>query len=143
MARVLIVEDERAESVILGNIVEQAGHEVFFASGGEEALGIYLSGGIDVVVTDLRMADGDGFDLIEALRALLPETAIIAVSGKGPDLLAEAREKGALAALSKPVDPHELIEALATAVPDSSVWPPTLRQGSVDPAKRLLDDGKG
>jgi len=120
VARVLIVDDEPTERVILANIIEQAGHECHFASGGLEALETYLRGGIDIIVTDLQMPDGGGLELIEALKSLLPETAIIAVSGMKPEGLAEARSKGATAALSKPVDPQELIEAIAQAVPGSN-----------------------
>ena len=117
MASVLIVADSRAESLILGSIIEQAGHECHFASGGLEALETYLRGGIDIVVTDLEMPDGGGLELIEGLKLLLPETAIIAVSGMAPEGLAEARSKGATAAFSKPVDPEELVRAIAQAVP--------------------------
>ena len=115
MAHVLIVEDSRAQSLILANIVEQAGHECHFASGGTEALETYRRGGIDVVVTDLQMTDGDGLELIEALRSSLPDAAIVAVSGMGPTLLGAAKRLGALAAFSKPVDPDELVEAIAKA----------------------------
>jgi len=120
VARVLIVDDEPTDRAILANIIEQAGHECHFASGGLEALETYLRGGIDIIVTDLQMPDGGGLELIEALKSLLPETAIIAVSGMKPEGLAEARSKGATAALSKPVDPQELIEAIAQAVPGSN-----------------------
>ena len=123
MGRVLIVEDEHTDRIILLGIVEQAGHEAFFAFGGEEALDIYEKVGIDIVITDLSMPDGDGLGLIEALRAFLPEKAIIAVSGLGPDQLAAAKGKGALVALSKPVDPYELAEALAKATPHGSAAP--------------------
>ena len=123
MARVLIVEDEPTDRVILANIIEQAGHECHFASGGLEALEAYLRGSIDIVVTDLQMPDGGGLELIEALKLLLPETAIIAVSGMNPEGLAEARSKGATAAFSKPVDPDELVEAIAKAVPGADESP--------------------
>jgi len=123
MARVLIVEDEPTDRVILANIIEQAGHECHFASGGLEALETYLRGGIDIIVTDLQMPDGGGLELIEALKSLLPETAIIAVSGMKPEGLAEARSKGATAAFSKTVDPDELIEAIAQAVPGDDDLP--------------------
>ncbi len=123
MARVLIVEDETTDRVILANIIEQAGHECHFASGGLEALETYLRGGIDIIVTDLQMPDGGGLELIEALKSLLPETAIIAVSGMKPEGLAEARSKGATAAFGKPVDPDELIRAIAQAVPGDDDLP--------------------
>ena len=119
MASVLIVEDSRAQSLILGSMIEQAGHECHFATGGLEALETYLRGGIDIVVTDLQMPDGGGLELIEALKSLLPEAPIIVVSGMTPEVLAKARSKGAIAAFSKPVDPDELVEAIAKAVPEA------------------------
>ncbi len=55
------------------------------------------------------------------LQALFPDAKIIAVSGKGPAMLAAAKGKGVRVALSKPVDPHELLRAIAQAAPASSV----------------------
>ena len=128
MARVLIVEDEETDRIILGNIVERAGHQVRFASDRWEALKTYVKRAIDVVVTDLHMPDGDGLDFITASQALLPEAAIIAVSGKGPELLAAARSQGVLVALSKPVDSDQLLDAIAEAAPDDDS--PVRGQGS-------------
>ena len=120
MASVLIVEDEEADRVILGNIAHGMGHDVHFASDGEEALKVYAGRSIDVVVTDLQMPHVDGLELIVTLQSLFPDAKIIAVSGKGPALLATAVRKGALVALSKPVDPHELLRAIAQAAPAES-----------------------
>ncbi len=53
MARVLIVEDEPTDRIILGIIVVRAGHGVVFASAGAQALKIYMRSSIDVVITDL------------------------------------------------------------------------------------------
>ena len=117
MARVLIVDDEQADRIILGSIIEQQGHEVYFASDGDHAFKIYKSKSLDVVVTDLQMPFVNGLELIKTLGALFPRVPIIAVSGKGPDLLAAAKSLGVIAALGKPVDPHELLEAIAQATP--------------------------
>ena len=129
-AGVLIVEDSRAQSLILGDIVERAGHEVFFASDGEQALELCVGESINVVITDLQMPHCDGLVLITALREAFPETAIIAMSAIGSDLLAEAKSQGAFAALSKPIELVEFIEALAQAAQDSSVGPPKSCQAS-------------
>ena len=64
-----------------------------------------------------------GLELIMTLRTLYPETEIIAVSATGPTPLFMAEAVGATVALSKPVDPHELLEAIAEAAPDSSGAP--------------------
>ncbi len=117
MARVLIVEDEATDLAILKSIVKGAGHEFYSAWDGEQAYKTYLRTLIDVVITDLHMPRVGGIELITAIRALFPEAPIIAVSGKGPELLAEAKGKGAFVTLSKPIDPDELLEALAQAAP--------------------------
>ena len=115
MARVLVVEDEPTDRVILANLLERMGHEVYFASDGKQALKIHLKKSIDVVVTDLQMPNVNGLALITTLRAGFPKAAIIVVSGLGTELLAEVESRGALAVLSKPVDPNELVEALEEA----------------------------
>ena len=116
VARILIVEDEAMDQRLLRAIFEGSGHEISMARGGEEAFKTYLRQDIDVVVTDLHMPNVDGLELIEGLLGLYPEAAIIAVSGKGTELLAQAQALGVLAAFCKPVDPEELLEALANAV---------------------------
>ena len=53
MARVLVVEDEQTDRVILAGIVEGMGHEVFFASDGEQAFKSFLKNSIEIVINDL------------------------------------------------------------------------------------------
>jgi CheY-like chemotaxis protein len=119
MARVLLVEDEPTDRVILAELLERMGHEVYFASDGEEAFKTYLKNSIEIIITDLNMPHVDGLEFIGAVRALFPKAMMIAVSGKGPELLAEAEREGAFAALSKPIDPQELRKAIAEAATDS------------------------
>ena len=117
MARVLIVEDEQADRVILGSIVEGMDHVVYFASDGEQAFKTYMRSSIDVVVTDFVMPYVSGIEFIVELKTLFPDAPIIAVSAQGPDLLAEAENKGASLTLSKPVDSKELLDAIARVAP--------------------------
>jgi CheY-like chemotaxis protein len=119
MARVLIVEDEPTDRVILAKLLEQAGHEVYFASEGEEAYKTYLKNSIEIIITDLKMPRVNGLVFIKAVRALFPEAVIIAVSGEGPDLLDAALRAGARVALSKPIHPQKLLKAIAEATQDS------------------------
>ena len=129
MARVLVVEDEHTGQVILGTILEGAGHQVSFAMDGVRAFDLYVKNRIDIVVTDLYMPNGGGVEFIGTLRAAFPGALVIAVSGKGQDLLDAAKRKGAFLTLSKPVDPQELIKAIAQAVPGDDD-PPVRGQGS-------------
>ena len=119
MARVLVVDDEQMDQVILEKLLEQAGHKVYFASDGEQAFKTYLKNSIEIIITDLNMPHVDGLEFIEAVLALFPEAVIIAVSGKGPDDLDAALSAGARVALSKPIDPWELLKAILETAPDS------------------------
>jgi len=119
MARVLIVEDEPTDRVILANVLEQTGHEVYFASDGEEGFKTYLKNNIKIIITDLDMPHVNGLEFIEALRALYPQPVIIVVSGKGADQLDAALAAGAQVALSKPIHPQKLLKAIAEITQDS------------------------
>ncbi len=116
MARILIVDDDKADRIVMGTILERAGHETFFAKDGEKALREYLGKAIDVVVTDLHMPLMHGLELITALRDLSPGPVIIAISGMGSDQLDLAEALGADETLVKPVDPQELLSVVTKAV---------------------------
>lgn len=116
MARILIVEDEQTDQRLLRAILEKGGHVTYVAWDGEQAFKTFMKQDIDVVVTDLQIPRVDGLEFIESLLALFPEAAIIAVSGKGPTKLAQAKLEGALATFKKPVDPEELLKAVADAI---------------------------
>ena len=140
MARVLVVEDEQTDRVILAGIVEGMGHEVFFASDGEQAFKSFLKNSIEIVITDLQMPHVDGLEFIVELKSLFPDVPVIAVSGKGHELLAVAEKKGACVALSKPVDPDQLLEAIARVAPDSSILPLSRSKVVVRGNYRPLDE---
>ena len=115
MARVLIVDVDESERLLQRTMLQKAGHELFFARSGEEAVKVYVRSGIEVVISDLEMPDGDGLEPIEAITGLIPRPTVIAVSGKGPDMLQLAIALGADVTLVKPVDGRDLIEAVAKA----------------------------
>ncbi len=115
MARILIVDDDIGTQIILSTILARASHETFFAEDGEEALRQCRGKAFDVIITDLQMPNVHGLELIMLLRDLSPRPVIIAISGTGYDQLDMARAVGADATLTKPVDPEELLAAIAIA----------------------------
>src|SRR5688572_8904107 len=116
MARVLIVDDDEMDRLLLRKILSSADHELFFAKNGEDGMKAYIRSGIDVIVSDIEMPESDGLELIEAVTALGLDARIVVVSGKGPHQLAAAKARGAHVALAKPVDPAELLKAVDEAV---------------------------
>ena len=116
MARILIVDDEEGDRLILEAILSRAGHEIYFAENGEEALRQYQLKGVDVVITDLQMPEVHGFELITVLRDFSPPPSVIAISGTGSFQLHMAEALGAKATIAKPVDPELLTDAVDRAL---------------------------
>jgi len=112
MARILIVDDEEMDRVLLAEFLVRAGHEPLFAPNGETALRIWKKGQVDLVVTDIVMPGINGLELLEALKAEDPWVRVIAISGITAKKLNEAARSGALAILTKPVDPGELVHEI-------------------------------
>ena len=113
MARVLIVDDDEQDRLLVRHILQSAGHELYFAKNGAEAMRLFMRKMPEVVVTDLKMPRGGGIELIDALLGIFPDVQIIALTGSAPELLTTAKVMGARAALEKPVNPQALLDAVA------------------------------
>ena len=115
MPRILIVDDEEADRLLVQAVLARAGYDTIVSEGGEEAFRAFLDSGVDVVVTDLQMPDVHGFELITILREFDPPPAVIAVSGTGPIQLHMAESLGARWTIQKPVNPELLLDAVSRA----------------------------
>jgi CheY-like chemotaxis protein len=124
MANVLIVDDEEADRLIMRTLLAPVGHELFFATNGEEAMRLFLRNDIDVVVTDIQMPHGDGLELISALKGMDRDVSIVAVSGQTPSQLQIAQMAGARSVLHKPLTRDGLTEAVEAACHPFSEGPP-------------------
>jgi len=93
-------------------ILERAGHEVFLAKDGREALDLYEGKDIQIVITDLQMDDVHGLELITIIRDFQPRPRIVAISGTGEVQLEMAGALGAQKTLTKPVRPDQLLTAV-------------------------------
>ena len=116
MPRILIVDDEESDRLLVEAILVRAGYETVVAPTGEEAFRSFLDTGIDVVITDLQMPDVHGFELITILREFDPAPAVIAVSGTGAIQLHMAESLGARWTLQKPLNPELLLDAVERAL---------------------------
>ncbi len=116
MARILIVDDEEMDRYFEASILEDAGHELLFASNGDAALKLYSKNLVDLVITDLAMPELNGLRLIQELRRVDEAVRIVAISGVSADQLDIAEDFGAARTLFKPVDPQELLTAVDEAL---------------------------
>jgi CheY-like chemotaxis protein len=122
MATILLVEDDDQYRAMLNEVLRLAGHEVFLARNGNEALRLYQAQPADVVLTDLIMPEKEGLETIRELRALNPAVKIIAMSGGGrinsKDYLLMAQRFKAQRVLAKPFLQQTLLTMIRELLED-------------------------
>jgi len=111
--RILLVEDHEPSRLALGRLLRNRGMEVVHAASVAEAVRCAGESSFDLVISDLGLPDGSGYDLLRTLRAAHGCRGI-ALSGYGAEAdLARSREAGFLAHLTKPVEVGALDRAIA------------------------------
>jgi DNA-binding NtrC family response regulator len=118
---ILVAEDEEGIRALLTHWLSESGHHVQTVDGGQQAMRLLHSEHFDLVITDVVMPDGDGFELIPAIRKIQPGARILAISGggryiPGGDCLTLARGLGAHATVIKPFDGEDLRRGVAAAL---------------------------
>lgn len=115
--RVLYVDDQPELRRLFRRNLTRAGHLVVEAPNARAALDLVQQLSFDVVVSDVRMPDMSGIELLEALAELEPDLPVVLTSGS-PDVVAplKACDLGAHAYLVKPVSFEAMRETVAQAV---------------------------
>jgi CheY-like chemotaxis protein len=106
--RILLVEDHSDTLHAISRLLTHFGHEIAVADGAESALKIIDSKEFDVVLSDIGLPDGSGYDLISEAKRRRPIKAV-ALTGFGADEdIRRGKEAGFDFHLVKPIDFHEL-----------------------------------
>ena len=80
--RILVVDDEEEVREILAEALEEFGYAVVTAASGEEALPVLAGdGGLEMVITDVRMPGMSGLELADEVRRRWPEVKVVLISG--------------------------------------------------------------
>ena len=107
---VLLVEDKDSLRAMLRHALEAQGHVVVEARDQAEALEQLRTARPAVVLTDLKLPDGDGFGVLRAAKELDAETPVVVMTAYGSIQDAViAMKEGAMDFLAKPVDPDHLL----------------------------------
>jgi DNA-binding NtrC family response regulator len=114
---ILLVEDKDSLRTMLRHALEAQGHTVVEARDGREAVQALQAARPGVVLSDLRLPEGDGFSVLRAAKELDPELPVIVMTAFGSiqDAVAAMKE-GALDFLAKPVDPDHLLLLVSRAL---------------------------
>ena len=135
-AHILVVDDDQSSRDLLARILTSAGHRVTALSDGREAVAALDAGeNPDLVVSDIRMAEMDGLQVIDAFRERAPDTPVILVTAFGNiDGAVEAIRRGAADYLSKPydVDAIQIVVARALQHRELAMENRALRRGLRD-----------
>jgi CheY-like chemotaxis protein len=136
-ALILLVDDNSNGLKARKSVLEEHGHSVVMACGGEDALERFLREKFDLVVTDYKMPGMDGVELISRLRQLRPAVPVILVSGFADTLGLSQENTGADAVIQKSA--HEvahLVRSVAKIAQQKFVRKPPASQGLPPKAKR-------
>ncbi|HUB07452.1 MAG TPA: response regulator [Myxococcales bacterium] len=122
MRRYLIVDDNRDFAENLAEIIGDAGHATAIADDGRQALQLAAAERFDAVITDMKMPEVGGADLVRELREVDPQIASIVITAyTTDDDLGRARQYGLLGILPKPAPIPRLLSLLAVARRDALV----------------------
>ena len=104
--RILVVDDDAASRLLMEQILAEDGHRVTAVSDGAEAIRhLEKEAELDAVVSDIRMVDVDGLEVLDWVHKHLPETPVLLVTAFGNvDGAVDAIRRGAYDYISKPYD---------------------------------------
>ena len=109
MPKLLIVDDEEGYREVLKTIFAAEGYGVSVASNGRAALAVLKSRKVDLVISDVRMPDIDGIELLKTSRELNPDIGVVLMTAFGTmDTAREAFKLGADDFIQKPFNNEEL-----------------------------------
>ncbi|HZH90393.1 MAG TPA: sigma-54 dependent transcriptional regulator [Pyrinomonadaceae bacterium] len=109
MANILIVDDEQGMRQLLSLVFGRAGHAVRAAENGRRAVEMLRESPADLIVSDVRMPDMGGIELLSAARELSPDTAVVMMTAFATvETAREAFKLGADDFIQKPFDVDEL-----------------------------------
>lgn len=116
-SNILVVEDEELMRNILRRILEDAGYRIKTADSAENALEIFKTSDIDIVLTDIRMTGMDGLELLDQIKNIDPEALVIIMTAySSVDSAIAALRKGAYDYITKPFVNEDLLQTIKNAL---------------------------
>src|SRR6201996_6999422 len=122
MARILIIDDERAIRSTLREILEYEDYQVDDVDNGPDGLELIAKEDYDLVLCDIKMNRMDGMEVLSEGLAIKPDLPFIMISGHGTvETAVEASKKGAFDFISKPPDLNRLLITVRNALDRGSL----------------------
>ena len=106
---ILVIDDEAAQRDVLTGYLKKKGYKIFSASSGKEGIEIAKNNSVDIILSDFKMPDLNGIEVLEQVKKINPEISFVIVTAYGTvENAVKAMRLGAFDYISKPVDLDEL-----------------------------------
>ncbi len=117
MDTILIVDDETSYLTLLRSVLEEEGYGIATAKCGYDALEILKNSDIDLIITDMKMPEMSGLQLLDTVRAGWPDIPVIIMTAHGSiEKAVEAMQKGAFSYIQKPFENNSLLVFITKAL---------------------------
>ncbi len=111
--RVLLVDDEPVNVQSLANVVRRSGYDITTIADPVQALSVYSEWPFDVVISDVRMPNMSGLELLKAIKAKDPACRVILITGHNDaEIVSAAIKDQAWALMTKPLNVETVINML-------------------------------
>ena len=115
MTNILIVDDDATFCVMLRTFLEKKGYSVKEAFSFSEGLKATKTIHFDIILTDIRLPDNDGLELLTEIKSKQPQVPVILMTGYGDIRTAvKAIKMGAFEYVTKPINPDEILFIIQT-----------------------------
>lgn len=129
--RIHIVEDDVAFGKMLTSFLERKGYEITISITGESARKTLKENSFDFLITDLKLPDDSGLDLLVFAKEVSPQIKVVLMTGYADvDTAVRAIKKGALDYISKPFRPEELLMVIENGLSEDSESSNNVREKS-------------
>lgn len=113
---ILCVDDEKDILELFRDQFEESGFKVVEATNGRDAFKLFQAGGIDCILSDIRMPGGDGVELVKNVKGTGSKIPIFLVTGFSDYTTEELMGLGINAVIFKPFDLEEVVSMVSTTV---------------------------
>lgn len=111
--RILVVDDEPVQRELVSGFLNKQGFDVIAADSAERALELFRQEAFDLILTDQKMANLSGLELLQAVHTINSETPVILITAFGTiEGAVAALKQGAIDYLTKPLNLEELLHRI-------------------------------
>jgi DNA-binding NtrC family response regulator len=136
--RILIVDDDHAMRLALAESLESCGYDISAAENGSEALNLFGKRKFDLVVTDMKMPEMSGIEVLQGVKKLSPDVPVILITAYGTvNTAVEAMKEGAAEFIMKPFSLDDL-EAIVKNVLSTSKMEASKNQQVLHATQRII-----